>query len=153
MTTSAPPRFTCFVHGFPRTKGSLRAIHRKRADGNCFVSLVEDNGFELQQWRTFIATESKRVMKQEAPFAGPLRVGLTFIFPRPKTQTPEDKACPWVYGNRRHDLDKLTRACLDSMTDAAVWEDDSQVAMSLCEKRYMEGDERAGVLITVEALT
>ena len=58
---------------------------------------------------------------------------------------------PFVWGNRRHDVDKLARAVLDALTDAALWKDDSQVAQLVAEKRWYDGRLGAGVHVTVEA--
>ena len=141
---------TFFVAGLPQTKGSLRQWHRWRADGNCLLGISEQGGPRLGEWRALVATAAKRAMRQAPPLAGPISLELTFIFPRPKKQTPENVACPYVWGNRRWDLDKLQRAIFDAMTDAAVWNDDSQVAHVLARKLYQVA--HPGCDISVEAL-
>lgn len=147
---AAPPAISVFVTGNPQTKGSLHFWHRWAANGRCMTGTSEQGGPRLAEWRALIATAGKRAMRQEPPLSGPLRVCLSFWFAQPKTVKPD--RLPWVYGNKRHDLDKLARACLDAMTDAAVWHDDSQVSVLLCDKRFADAAQRPGVLITVEAL-
>lgn len=139
-----------FVAGLAKTKGSLRAMHNRGADA-CRVWLIEDGGFELQQWRTFVAQGAKKAIGQEMPLAGPLRVSLDFYLPRPAKQEPAHKASSYVFTRGRNDLDKLIRLCCDAMTDAALWGDDAQVAELHASKRYM-GILPAGVQITVAAL-
>ena len=142
------------VAGLPQTKGSLRQWHRHRADGNCLLGISEQGGPRLGEWRALVATAAKRAMRQAPPLDGPIAVELTFIFPRPKKQAPEVADCPYVWGNRRWDLDKLQRAIFDAMTDAAVWNDDSQVAHVMAEKRYKDPYPGGpGCNISVEPLT
>lgn len=152
MTALAPPAIEFTVLGQPRTKGSLRPIHRKRADGNCFVSLIEQGGFELAHWRSEVAKAASKAMKHEMPIAGPIRVFLQFYFPRPQSQQPAQRSCEYVWGNKRHDVDKLARLALDAMTDAAVWTDDSQVSELHAAKRYADDEHPIGVQVRVEAL-
>lgn len=147
---AAPPAVIFTVEGTPRTKGSLRALHRKRPDGRCFVTLFEQGGNDLKAWRTLVATAAKQAMKHNPPLRGALSVALTFYFARPASHTDVNRANPFVFGGQRHDIDKLARLALDAMTDAAVYNDDSQVAVLCAEKRY---NARPGVVVTVEQLT
>lgn len=147
----APPAVSFFVAGQPRTKGSLRPIHRKRGDGTCFVSLIEQGGFDLAHWRTLVATEAKRAMGQRLPLTGPLRVALTFVFARPAAN--KDMS-PYAWGNKRWDVDKLARLALDAMTDAAAWTDDSQVAELGVRKLYICAEHPTmGAQVSIEALS
>lgn len=151
MTTAAPPAVEFFVGGNPQTKGHIKTFHRWRSDGRCMMGVAEEGGPRLKEWRALVATAAKRSMKQQPPLTGPLLVRVCFYFVRPKAKTvPADQV--WVFGNRRHDVDGLQRAILDAMTDAALYGDDSQVARIEAEKRYVVGDQRPGVFITVEAL-
>ena len=43
-----------------------------------------------------------------------------------------------VYPTKPPDLDKLTRAIFDSLTDARVWVDDAQVCSMLIRKRWTD---------------
>lgn len=141
-----------FVRGIPRPKGSLRPIHRRRANGSCFYTLVEQGGFDLAQWRTQVALEAKKAVQGQPPLSGPLKLGLSFFLPRPSSQPREQRGSEWAYTHLRNDLDKLQRAVFDAMTDAALYADDSQVVAVLAEKRYASLDAPAGCLVTVEAV-
>lgn len=142
-----------FVHGNPTTKGSLAPWHRwgpmVNGKATCRVSLSEETGAKGREWRALIATGAKRAMRDAMPFDGPIAVALTFYFARP---TSQKLPIPYVFTHGRHDIDKLARMVLDAMTDAAVWRDDGQVSVLAAEKRYVEGAERPGVLITLEPL-
>jgi Holliday junction resolvase RusA-like endonuclease len=142
-----------FVHGNPTTKGSLAPWHRwgpmVNGKATCRVSLSEETGAKGREWRALIATGAKRAMRDAMPFEGPIAVALTFYFDRPTSQRLPSV---FVHTRGRHDIDKLARMVLDAMTDAAVWRDDGQVSVLAVEKRYVEGTERPGVLVTLEPL-
>jgi Holliday junction resolvase RusA-like endonuclease len=141
---------TFFVEGTPRTKGSLRALQRRRPDGSTYVTLIEQGGPALALWRALVTTEAKRQMRGALPFAGPCRVHCVFYFAPPRKR-PDNS--PYAWGGKRHDLDKLERAIYDALTDAAVWQDDSQVATNFSEKRYAGEGIPAGVFVEVDQLT
>ena len=146
MTAVADPAISFFVRGRPQTKGSLHPWHKWRADGRCITGLSEQSGAELAEWRDLIATAARRSMREAPPFSGPLAVELQFYFPAPKKQL---RFSPYVFTAKRWDIDKLTRAVLDALTDAAVWKDDSQVAMLHALKRYADSTLPPGVAVLV----
>lgn len=148
----APPAIQFFTPGRPQTKGSLIAMHRFSPTGNCWTGVREQNGAALSEWRALVATSAKRAMRQQPPFKGPLRVELEFYFNRPKKQTPEQASSPWSLVFKRHDGDKLQRAILDAMTDAAVYWDDSQAVHIEAKKLWADVNHPAGVAVLVEAL-
>jgi Holliday junction resolvase RusA-like endonuclease len=51
------------------------------------------------------------------------------------------------------DIDKLQRSCFDSLTDAAVWRDDSQVVDVAARKRWADEDNPPGADIVVSVWT
>ena len=73
---------------------------------------------------------------------GPVRVELTFIFPRPKAHYNskgllKENSAYWK--NTKPDLDKLCRAVFDAVTDAGnVWHDDCQVVSLAAEKMFVK---------------
>lgn len=151
VSAPASTQLSFFVAGKPQTKGSLRVWHKWQPGGRCRVGLSEQSGARLKEWRALVATAARNAIKTAPPFAGPVRVELLFLFERPASNKD---ATQWVWGNKRHDADKLQRAIFDALTDAAVfWADDSQVAGVVAAKRYCDGLERPGVHITVEALS
>lgn len=154
MVVASPAVVITFsVRGNPVTKGSMRPWHKWRADGRCLVTMSEEHGARLKEWRALAATQAKRAMRDLMPFGGPVRVEMTFTFERPKTHKTLERDIPWVAVRGRNDIEKLVRAMHDAMTDAAVWGDDAQVSVLSAEKRYCDGLERPGVVVTVEALT
>jgi Holliday junction resolvase RusA-like endonuclease len=146
---SAPPAISFFVRGTPVTKGSLRPWHKWRPGGLCVLGLTEDNGARLKEWRALVATAAKQAAKHEPPLTGPVKVGMTFYFERPKA---DRSGSEWVAVRGRNDVEKLVRAIHDACTDAAVWMDDGQVAVLRAEKRYCDGFEQPGVMVAVAAL-
>ena len=153
MIVAARPAVEFSVLGHPRTKGSLRPVIRQRSDGATYAVLIEQGGFELAHWRTLVAQAARKAMGQEMPLDGPLQVFLHFYFPRPAKQDDAHRESPYVWENKRWDIDKLERAILDAGTDAAVWHDDSQVAEVHKAKRYADDQHPIGVQVMVEALT
>jgi Holliday junction resolvase RusA-like endonuclease len=95
---------------------------------------------------------------EHEPFVGPVEVRLGFDLTRPqghfgtgKNSTRLKPSAP-IWPGVMPDIDKLSRAVLDSITDAGLWKDDAQVVVLYAAKRYAL--ERApGVLITIIELT
>ena len=76
-----------------------------------------------------VVDAARAELNGEAPDLGPVRVTMMFFLrqpKRPKAPVPITKP----------DVDKLARACLDGMTDAGVFRDDSQVTTLTARKRY-----------------
>lgn len=145
------PALSFFTRGTPVTKGSLRPFHRWQPNGHCTVGLREEHGERLKQWRGLIATDAARAMKNRMPFNEPVAVALTFYFDRPQSRAKETEAYAW--GGKRWDVEKLVRGVFDAMTDAAVWTDDSNVAVVVAEKRWAEAHEPNGVRVTLKTTT
>ena len=118
----------------------------------CRLGLSEMSGPKLREWRALVATAAKRAMGQRPPFAGPVKATLVFYFPRPASHTKAERLVPWVAVKGRHDVDKLQRAVFDALTDSACYEDDALVVHVEARKLYCDGDERPGVVVTLEAL-
>lgn len=116
------------VPGEPKPQGSKRGFVTKHGK----VALVEQAGKPLKEWRNTIATFATRARIEHGwePYTqGPIGVSLVFAMRkpiRPRFPTPAF----------RPDIDKLTRAVLDGLTDAHVWQDDGQVVSLRVEKIY-----------------
>lgn len=81
--------------------------------------------------------------------AGPLRVAIRFVFPRPKSHHRKDgslKAGSPEFHTAKPDADNAAKAVLDALTEIGVWPDDAQVAQLWVSKRY--GDPGAFVEIS-----
>lgn len=125
------------VAGKPTPQGSKRGFVTKYGK----VAMVEQAGVALKDWRnTITATATQQRIKQnwEAFTDGP--VGVVLVFGMKKPLKPK-YSTPAV----RPDIDKLTRAVLDALTDSHIWKDDSQVIDLKVEKTYGE----PGVEITI----
>lgn len=85
------------------------------------------------------------------PLAGPLRVDVVAVFPRPKRLVWKSRLMPRVRHIGKPDRDNVDKAILDSLKDLA-WKDDSQVCDGQIQKWYAAGDEAAHVRITITEL-
>lgn len=153
VAIAAPRRFQFDVRGIPQPQGSKDAHHR---NGRTWVSEANKN---LRPWRVSVIDAAARMLdgQQFERFEGPVRLTVTFTFPRPRSHfgtgrnlgQVKGSAPRWVTSSQCGDLDKLVRAIGDSLTEAAVWRDDSQVVSVLAMKGY---GERPGAFIEIEAV-
>ena len=127
---------TFFVPGTPIPQGSKTIVKRGGR-----VWLRDVNGSKLKKWRHKIAATADRGVS----FDCPVSVGLRFVMPRPRR--PRFFA-PAV----RPDVDKLTRAVLDALTDSGLIHDDARVVEVEAVKRYETSGEGAGVRVRVAPL-
>ena len=93
----------------------------------------------LKEWRSHVSNnvglEARRGNWQKLDRDAAAHVTIEFTFTRPKTVKRELHTV-------KPDLDKLTRAILDGITQSgAIWADDSQVVSLFVVKQY--GDEAA----------
>jgi crossover junction endodeoxyribonuclease RusA len=125
------------VRGVPAPQGSARGF----VVGGKVCITTASRG--LAAWRRLVSD----VAQQHAPsslWEGPLAVTLMFRMPKPNGAPKKRRTWP----DRRPDLDKLCRACLDSLTGIG-WRDDAQVVRLEAEKDYGV----PGVVIWVERVT
>ncbi len=127
--------FELFVPGEPRPQGSKKAFSR-----GSHIVLVEANK-QLPAWREEMrkAFEMK-MLERDNPFITAVSVSLTFWLTRPKSVKRE-------YATGTYDLDKLTRAVLDSLQDKVLTNDNLVVDLT-ARKNYADNHE-SGVLVTV----
>jgi len=126
-----------FVPGSPAPQGSKRHVGR---------GIMVESSKAVGPWRERVALAAHQAMRAvgEPPFAGAVTVHLGFVMPRTKS-LPKTKT---VAATKRPDLDKLVRACLDSMT-AVCFADDSQVVGLRASKRLALPEETPGVHINI----
>jgi Holliday junction resolvase RusA-like endonuclease len=142
------------VPGVPIPQGSKNAFRHSKTGR---VVVIEANR-DLEAWRHLVTLKARRAWGARLTHPGAMDVQLIFRLPRPaghlgtgrnagqvKLSAP---ALPAV----KPDLDKLTRAILDALTQARVWEDDSRVVALHCWKFYADHGRRPGVHISVSAV-
>lgn len=142
-------RVMVFVAGRPRTKGSLKPVHRKLGPGRCSVSLTESGQYAVQWKEDMIRAIMAKCECSRFPYL--VTVDLTFLFERLAGMDDELRAPTRVSGTYAHgDVDKLERNALDALTQSGLILDDSLVVGGRKLKRWAVGDERPGVLIEVK---
>jgi Holliday junction resolvase RusA-like endonuclease len=142
-------RTELFVQGTPKPQGSKRAIMGKHQR---FPSVIESAGQALKDWRGDVRYAASRLgVKHE----GSVSVCLHFHLQRPKAHFGSGKnsgnlkpSAP-KYHTQKPDVDKLSRAVLDALTDV-LFGDDSCVCHLEAKKEWAVG--KAGCLITVQSL-
>lgn len=126
---------TFFVAGVPAPQGSKRLVR-----SGARTLMIDANSEALKEWRRTVTMCAPRLDYEPRV---PLLVELNFTMPA----TLKDRE-GWCAV--RPDIDKLSRAVLDSLTDAGTLADDSQVVGLVATKRR---GIRAGVMVTVEVAT
>jgi len=128
--------FQLFIQGEPRPQGSKQGFVRGGR-----VVLVESQK-QLPAWREHMTRMLQlKQLEHDTAFTTAVNVALTFWLPRPKSVKRQ-------YATGTYDIDKLTRAVLDSITKAGVWRDDSDVVDLTVRKTYADTHE-PGVLISI----
>jgi crossover junction endodeoxyribonuclease RusA len=123
------------VIGTPAPQGSKQA--RTTKAGATYMH--EGNRERLEPWRNAIAAAAQAAMLDagdEGPFAGPLRLVVTFVFARPQSHyrtgahAGELKSSAPIFCDKRPDLDKLVRALGDAITGIVVVDDAAFVELA-----------------------
>lgn len=127
-----------YVPGAPIPQGSLA----QGRNGQLYWS----NSKTLRPWRKAMTDIVKAFMPRDlgAGYDDGVRVDLKFYHKRPVSVTRKHKITAG-------DLDKLTRAVLDSLTDSKIITDDSRVVEIRCSKEYADAHAE-GVIIQVYKL-
>ena len=85
----------------------------------------------------------------------PILVSVTFVFARPKghfrTNGELKPKAPMHCTARIGDVDKLSRAVLDGLTEIC-FNDDAQVTSLIAQKRYASRNEQPSAIITITAI-
>lgn len=105
----------------------------------------------LRPWREMVTCQARNAMALArnraavTTFEHSVGLHIAFVLPRPASY-PKHKYRPAI---KKPDLDKLSRAISDSLTDAGVWRDDSQVVELFATKRLADYGEKPGVHVLV----
>jgi Holliday junction resolvase RusA-like endonuclease len=134
------------VHGVPAPGGSKRGFVNPKTKR---VIITEDCK-RSKPWRALVSSAALDA-HQGPPLAGPLRLEVEFVLPRPKHHSGARglKASAPHFHTIAPDSTKLLRSTEDALSGIA-WADDSQVAVQSVSKRY---GERPGALVRVSRLT
>lgn len=126
-------RVVIFVPGIPVPQGSKTAFV---VGGRAVVT--DQNRKTLKPWRAVIAEHADIARTFDCPVA----VRLVFYMPRPKRPR-------WTRPAVKPDIDKLTRAVLDGITDGGLIADDARVVDLHVHEEYATGLTQFGVYIYV----
>lgn len=131
IDTSTPVEF--FIPGIPVQQGSKTAFVVK---GKAVIT--DQNAKTLKPWRAAVTRHTPGGLI----FDCPVYVELTFVMPRPqRPRFPVPAVTP--------DIDKLTRALFDGITDAGLWADDARVTRMLVAEEYATDTNPVGVHVLV----
>lgn len=149
------PPLTFFCAGLPKAQPRAKA----RAFGK-FAQVY--NPKTADDWKMIVRNEASKVW-DGVQWMGPLRVDLTFYFPRPKNHFKSQSAAaiaanapPILKPNapRWHtskpDRDNSDKALLDSLTNLGIWGDDKQVCDGRIRKLYVMPGSHTGCMITIQ---
>ncbi len=121
------PTLVIKAHGIPQVQGNHRV---SRAGG---FAKIRDANPDLPGWRLLVSTLARQGWTHPM-ILGPVRLEVDFWLKRPKTAPKSIDIRPMTRGGG--DWDKLARAIGDSLVDAGVMKDDSQIVTAVVDKRY-----------------
>lgn len=145
------------VLGTPAPKGSARAFFNKKT-GRAFVAPggAKTTEQKLKSWDVAVRGELLTQLGQRAEpvfVARPLHVELHFRMARPQGHWHPTKgglkpSAP-THPATKPDIDKITRATLDSMTGLA-FDDDSRIVSLVVSKEYADPGREGAVIMVKE---
>jgi len=103
----------------------------------------------VRDYQAAIRDHWQRNHPDHVPFSGPLRLEVTFIFPRPKGMMWKKKPMPRVPHTHRPDRTNLIKAVEDALNGIA-WRDDAQVYTGNADKYIAGGEDQPGIIIHIE---
>lgn len=121
------------VNGTPVPQGSGFAVSKH---GQVFNPRTA----ATRPWREAIRAETQRAA--EVPIPGPVFVHIAFRLRRPKGHYRTGRNAHLLkdtaprYPDGKPDIDKLTRAVLDGLTEGGAFADDAQVVSLAVDKHY-----------------
>jgi len=98
----------------------------------------------VKPWRDLVTKAAAITADQEnllGPLSPPYALEVWFYIPKPRTTRAAHPVAPTV-----GDLDKLTRACGDAITQAGLIEDDRHIIRIQAEKAWAGGDGPGAVI-------
>ena len=134
--------FSIEVFGTPIPQGSLKRTK---------YSVIYSNNADLQDWRARLISDLVAHMPMGWESEAPISVAAEFRFARPNSHFGKKGLRPSApkYKTTRGDLDKYIRSVGDSLQEAYVVKDDSQIVQWIASKRWIREDEKPGVHLTI----
>jgi Holliday junction resolvase RusA-like endonuclease len=86
------------------------------------------------------------------PLMGPVSISIFFYLPRPKYLVWKNKPMPFLYSDKRPDIDNLTKSVIDGLNGIA-FHDDAQISRLEVEKGYHAGNEGPRTVVKVNQLS
>lgn len=128
------------VYGRPAPQGSKKSVGNNR--------FIEASKY-LPAWRKAVKEAAIAAVADSGweTLQGAVRLECVFYLERPATIKLSARPLPI----KPPDISKLLRAVEDSLTDAGVWGDDSQVITAKATKFYAD-DRAPGVIATISPL-
>ena len=132
------------VEGRPAPKGSYSPMSRKSLRTGRTVTFLRPMSKYEHPWRKTIVKQIKKehIIDDYGTLEVPLLVCLEFRLKRPKSVSILQRLFPIV----KPDIDKITRATFDALTDSGLIKDDSYITQMMVKKRY-DDHEPEGVTI------
>ena len=140
-STDDRPIFAFSVRGIPKGQPRGRATIRGRHAG------IYDPG-TANGWKALVANAGSSHRPAE-PIRHPVRVVISFAMPRPKRLMRRSDPDGPIWCTAKPDVDNLTKAVLDALTNDGWWLDDSIVAQCDATKRYHAKNDAPGAVIAI----
>lgn len=120
-------------------------------------SRMVESSQRVAPWMEAVRHEVQRAMNGQPPLAGPVSLNLVFHMPRARAHFGARGLRPgaprWPTTRRAGDIDKLSRAVCDALTQGGAYLDDSQVVSLVAVKRYVDdANPTASAQITLTAI-
>jgi len=152
--TEPPDRVSFFVRGVPKAQPRGRTFFHPKLNRPVTVSAPKSHS--VNAWRDAIAMAA-HARRPAEPWAGPVRLDLLFLMPRPKnhfrtknrvTSTELKQGAPSLHLTSP-DRDNLDKAVMDELKTGGWFSDDSLVFWGLIGKVYHPQGTPTGCLIRV----
>lgn len=133
------------VYGMPKAQPRPRAFAPKSGKAR-----VYDPG-TAEHWKGQVALAFQDCSDQR--LSGPLEIRMTFLIARPVRLMKKSDDYGMIPHTMKPDIDNLSKAVMDTLTQIGLWEDDKQVVKITAEKYYHGKASRPGALISIAELT
>ena len=147
-----PKNLVSSLHAIAGSKDPRKAFYAATS-----TIVKEVAGDALKEWREEVEDAAKEVMKGKTIYAEPVAVTLVFFLRRPKKDYRTGlhagviKDSAPTFHDKTPDIDKLTRAVFDAMTEV-VYGDDSMVVRMQCVKDFAKVRHETGCRVLVEPI-